>query len=196
MKKNSSFNLEELAKVMPVLTEKEQSTFIGGDRYLFNRSGKLVGQEEDPNNYFTIVEYNKDKDEYIEKASMGINGEVEQNHQLGTGYMFEGSGMNVDVFKFMADNTTVEWGLSTSGDSTGFLITSNDSTFVNTPLFDGGGYDKHYHSHPGYGTQGFSDDDKKAAVGFEKNGYRQHYLYTPQTQKLIEYDRDGRKINP
>lgn len=44
MKKLTKKSLEELAKVMPVLSEMEMRSHVGGDHYYFSSEGKLIRQ--------------------------------------------------------------------------------------------------------------------------------------------------------
>lgn len=49
MKKLTKMNLDELAKVMPVLSEVEQRQFVGGDLVIIDRKGFILDPSFYPN---------------------------------------------------------------------------------------------------------------------------------------------------
>ena len=46
MKKMTKKSLEELARIMPVLSEFEQTQFMGGDTYYMDQFGRITGKKE------------------------------------------------------------------------------------------------------------------------------------------------------
>lgn len=42
MKKLTKSSLEELAQTMPVLSEQEQSLYVGGDIYIMDQNGRII----------------------------------------------------------------------------------------------------------------------------------------------------------
>lgn len=181
MKKLVKSSLEELALEMPVLTELEQMAFIGGDKYIFDENGSLVNTIPMDHDYFAVQ-----NEDFEEVGSIAIEGGIEKNKDWTTGSMFSGEGIGVDVFKFMADNTKVEWALSTSGNSYGVLTTSERTNSVEHR--GQAGFDSFYHSHPGWGDYDkASEDDLRSAEDLKKLGYTNFQIYAPKREKFYSY---------
>lgn len=189
MKTITKKSLEELAKEMPVIEEFEMRQVIGGDKYVFNEMGALVNVIPDLNNYFTVLDENGK-----EKAEMALSDQFTRDTEdWPTGSMFVGRAITEDVFKFMADNTKVEWALSTNSGG-GLLTTSEQMDRVAHPLDpDNNEYEKFYHSHPdSLDYNDISDEDKDDARSREAAGYEEFYIYHPDNGSMISYDKNGR----
>lgn len=183
MKKLVKSSLEELALEMPVLTELEQMAFIGGDKYVFNDKGELIETEECDEDYFVVGFGDTAKE-------LQLSGDLTLT-QDNSGIGFEGSAMQKDVFEFLAQNTTVEWGYSFNEENNtqGFLYTSNDETTINgLPYKDG--YDSFVHNHGSNLTAEQRKDhtlvdcydhpsvtDKEDATISATKGYKNMYIY-------------------
>lgn len=73
MKKLTKSSLAELAKQMPVLSESEQSTYIGGDIFIIDRNGYIVD---------TITSSTQHG---LQTIGTGINGDSGNYIDLGSG---------------------------------------------------------------------------------------------------------------
>lgn len=136
MKKITRKNLMDLAKCMPQLSEFEQRECIGGDKFIFNTKGELVERISCEMNSF-----------WVGDKSIVLSGALSVSFESGVG--LEGNAVNKEVFEFFAQNTDVEWALSTSGNMQGFLYSSNDESSINAKFAMRKGYDSFYHNHGG-----------------------------------------------
>ena len=165
------------------MTELEQMAFIGGDKYVFNDKGELIETEECDEDSF-VVGFGETAKE------LQLSGDLTLT-QNNSGIGFEGSAMQKDVFEFLAQNTTVEWGYSFNEENNtqGFLYTSNDEKNIKNFAFKKG-YDSFVHNHGSDLSEEDrknhdfvdcldhpSNEDRKAATYAKENGYKNMYIY-------------------
>ena len=111
MKKITRMSLQELAKEMPVLSDAEQSAFIGGDRIIFDNSGHYLRTEVDDNTYDTIKIDGTNSGHILDASTTFSSYSYEDdNKNVATGFMF--SGASIGLFEFFAQGTEVEWAYS------------------------------------------------------------------------------------
>lgn len=171
MKKLLKFNLDELAEIMPVLDRCEMKKIVGGDIYYLNASGKLVNVVTDSSVNKIVCE--GDSSGFILPSTTTVcSGNYGINNRSGLAI----SGGNAKLFEYLANNTDVEWGMSSNnsdekngkkGTSNAYITTNYDHSTVDIhPL---PGYTNYTHNHPeGSGPSWGYDDNVKAA--YSKNG--------------------------
>ena len=197
MKKLTKKSLEELAKVMPVLSEMEMRSHVGGDHYYFSSEGKLIRQVSSIENVF-----------HAGGETLDISGTF--SVKQSSGLMIEGSNIGRDVFEFLADNTSVEWGYSSKNDSQeGYLYSSHERHHLTPTDIDlyKEGYDNFYHSHGEgiskndsglvdvYGHP--SDQDIKSIADGRAKGYSNFYIYNEARKgnnSYRQYDEHSRSM--
>ena len=138
--------LEQLKKHCEILDDEMQVKTIGGGiKYYFDNQGHVVFQEsiEGDNDVISIG-----------NRTMELSGPLGlmESSTERSGIAFDGEGLNRDVFKFLADNTSVEWAYCfTDGENGGFLATYNDEHSVGITEdpddFATLGYDSVIHNH-------------------------------------------------
>ena len=152
MRKLTKSNLEELAKVMPVLSEEEQKGYVGGNIFYLDRAGHIMETviadgpdiircEPDPSDANKVptgasfvLPNNVSVSSYVGEGINGDSGEKETYN----GVKLEGDGLNMDVFGFLAKNTDVEWGYSTPSEECtgGYMNTTHSENSVKGEVYD------------------------------------------------------------
>lgn len=171
MKKLLKLNLDELAEIMPVLDRREMSKIVGGDIYHLNASGQVVKVDKDSSVNKIVCE--GDNSGFILPSTTTVTSGIYGN-QGRSGLAI--SGGNAKLFEYLADNTDVEWGMSSNssdekngkkGTSNAFITTNYDHSTVDIHPVQG--YTNYTHNHPeGSGPSWGYDDNVKASYG--KNG--------------------------
>ena len=183
MKTLKRLHLAELERIMPTLDTIEQSAIFGGDKFCFNTSGYC----------YNIIEDDGPDEIYVDGAKSGYILESGKLNVSGT--MTKGksgtriTGGNKNLFKYLSNNTEVEWGMSYND------IGENPDGIIDTNYSTGGvefqpieGYDTYIHSHPG-GTPTASDLDNEIKSTYTGHGrYAEKYNY----KKFQIYGRDER----
>lgn len=215
MKKIIKKNLDELARIMPVLSEYEQQRFVGGKVVLMDENGYIIDLDKAEDSHYQEIRdlfternmsyssYNMDagttyfmiasKNDLKIKDSSGTYLNNGYDTSINAEGDIEGNAITKDVFEFIARNTDVEWGYySTSGGAYGRLVTSNSGTSVcvlneNEQVK----YDSYYHSHPAsvdHEPDKASEKDIEYANNLTKGGYEQIGIYDAKTGNYINYD--------
>ena len=146
-KTNQRCNLHQLGASMSALDKSFLQMLVGGGtKYFFDEHGNITGTE-------TIA--GADDVIYVNgnnmslSGSMGLKEPAEGGQQSGV--TFTGSALSPEVFKFLADNTDVEWEYCfKKGESGGLLTTSNSKHSVDIPdeaKASKTGYDSLMHNH-------------------------------------------------
>ena len=186
MKKITRMSLQELAKEMPVLSDAEQSAFIGGDRIIFDNSGHYLRTEVDDNTYDTIKIDGTNSGHILDASTTFSSYSYEDdNKNVATGFMF--SGASIGLFEFFAQGTEVEWAYSYNekekGESNGMLHTTHQTNEIYGKFYSG--FDSYVHSHPNNYT-GYSPEDMQVKTGLmdERKGYsyKNFYVYAPDLE--------------
>jgi len=161
--------------------------------YYFNNHGEILGTElSSTGTRFSIGKYVEGQ--WQEAASMDVSAEPLKypigNDEANSGYYLEGTAMTEEIFKFMADNTYVEWSLCSreevNGSGYGRLTTRNKSYGCDTPILSNG--EKFFHSHPRSDGTSPSDEDIEALAALREEGYTEFYIYNPRNQHTVPYD--------
>ncbi len=164
--------------------------------YYFDNHGHILGTElSTTGTKFSIGSYSNGQ--WHETASKDISGEPSKvaigDDEQHSGYYFDGPHMTVDVFKFMADNTYVEWSLccraEVNGSGYGRLTTRNKSESCATFILSEG--EKFFHSHPRNDGTSPSEEDIEALEDLREEGYSEFYIYNPRNQHTVSYDENG-----
>lgn len=180
MKKVTKMSLRDLAKEMPVLSELEQSAFVGGDKLVFDKAGHYIETVWDGNDYNTVNIEGTNSGYILGSETTFSSYEYkDDNGSTATGFMF--SGADIGLFEFFAGGTDVEWAYSYNEDDkdedAGILNTTHSTNSVQG-LYSSG-FDSFTHSHPN-GETGFSDEDRNTFEGLRNRyGYENFSSYAP-----------------
>ena len=195
MLKLKRLHLEELEDRFQVLSKEEQETLFGaGKTYTFDRNGRLVGSPVDNGSE------NPDKikvgnntcncptDVHIDTfAGQWDTGEVDENNdpvmESYSGVSITGA--NPAMFRFLARNTVVEWGLSYNEKAEnrenlpyGVMATNyNESEIKPDSNILKAGYDTLYHSHPNGSPASCDDIEVFNSIRNRYNQTINHYIY-------------------
>ena len=180
----------------------------GEEIYEFDENGKFLGVSGEKGSPDQIAIKNADgttmamSKEYDHGTiKLGLKGYVEKKDNSSVfvqSLQITGDHIALECFKFVADNTTVEWALIRVGNVTGeneinFLASSQESGHNSTlSLLNGTTYKvrEHWHSHPD-GKITVSDTDAKFSDQlryrfgdpFDINGFIPTYIYSKGKQK-------------
>ena len=165
----------------------------GETEYEFDQKGKLVNTIDNDNKFDQIHIIDKDgkrlssSKEYEAETIFNMQEDVPSNSSLcGNATIFEVGNQEVsdEIFSFMAENTTVEWGTlqaesKDDGSCHNFVGTNHNEGRINvTTIIENKGYsiERTMHNHPDGLT--ISEADHKAAASREsRNPNLQSYLY-------------------
>ena len=177
--------MEDLKKSFGAMSELEQALYIGGGKeYVFDGYGKLLETKENDLDYNMVVRgsaYHIIHNE-LTFSSYYISWKNEDGtYSQGVCTQIEGG--DFDMFKFLASNTSVEWGgmvnggKNVAGSNPCTMITCNDRGTVAGVLQDG--YDTYIHSHPHGGSPSHTDNDEDERQEMKDAGYDYQGTYTP-----------------
>ena len=178
----------------------------GMDIWEIDKLGNVVNRIED-----------KKQDTFyiVENSSSGAWQRTEQSISFDYGTIFNNTNKTVfkskdeesgaRLFKFLSDNTIVEFGLINTLNSESFIMSDNNEhsinmhAFVRTTIPDSYTLTSFVHSHPRNSIpSGYLEDlgdigDKSMANKYrESNNYRiEHYVYQPKYNRLIQYDENS-----
>ncbi|MCR5192293.1 MAG: hypothetical protein K6D59_03215 [Bacteroidales bacterium] len=188
----------------------------GCDEWEINQQGRVVNRiETNKHDAFFIVDENGNRmmdDNYIIKYKSikfeyGTVSEFPQNKYFlpPSGFEIKNNSSGSELFKFLADNTTVEFGLVTTKETGSYVMTNHKENAVDATGFamnldkKGTTIISISHNHPqGCPPSGFNSNDThgdrySAQRLFSSNGNRVNYfVYSKQTQQFTMYD--GEKI--
>jgi len=205
MAKIKKYSLEQLSKVNQILNKEEEMFLIGGGTaYIMDNYGNIQATNPcDGNDRISIVngstygstfvpDYGSSSGSEIDSGkTFMLSSSITTSHygQNGAGLTIEGQGSNTALFQFLANNTSVEWGLNSNGKGgDNCCINSSHETSELDGLFLKG-YDSYYHSHPA-NTDYLSEDDYETYQGVENKrdkdtnektyNYKVMGIYTPR----------------
>ena len=183
--------MEDLKKSFDAMSELEQALYIGGGKeYVFDGYGKLLETKENDLDYnmgergsaYHII-HNE-----LTFSSYAISWE-NANGTQGHGICTQIEGGDLDMFRFLASNTNVEWGAMfnggkhAAGSSPCKLITNNSKDYVVGNLSST--CDTYVHSHPdGYTVA--SEDDKRRGDDEITKQYQYWGIYNPKTDRIVD----------
>lgn len=181
MSKLRKYGLDDLKENMQKLSSEEISEIVGGDTYVFNRYGRLIEHEVDdcPNDLVVVSHPSGSESVYWTKGKMSMKIEACEYEDTNTsepryGSRVEFRNAELGLFKFFADNTSVEWnafynGSRDASDETGcFLRTISDPYQVvgsDMSMM----YSNMIHNHPDY-NKNPSTADRIAAEDYKNSG--------------------------
>lgn len=195
MKDLEKYSSEQLKKVNESLTEAEQSVFAAnamGKDFVFDSAGNVISETYNTLGY--------------DRALCGSNQYILSAGSLSTSTYTAKSkddrdfpitvqgtaltGGNLGLFKFLADNTTVEWQALYNG---GEKYSDYSNCYIQTSHQEGicagqvlSGYNSMVHNHPkGYNFA--SSDDNNAKRVFEENSYTNFGIYAIGNPKFKFY---------
>ena len=209
MKKLTKKSLEELAQVMPVLSEMEMRECIGGDMIILNREGQILStgdtemyrgvipdydikMNDEKNTHWVVISPSGD---FVGScSSMGSLKRNGSEYDSGVANInnldLEGSAINKDVLKFLGNNTDVEWMmLENESGNYSRLMTDNKENGVSV---DGGmlsGYTTVYHTHPDIDGKDPlpSQVDRNSISDFQAGGIQKCVVYSAKDKKWYVY---------
>ena len=176
----------------------------GMDIWEINSTGYVVNRIEDKEqDSFYIVDKNSDGEWERTEESISFEYGTFKNDSEKT--YFEGNTeASADLFKFLADNTSVEMGMI-STDSYSVVFSDNNEGSINMKTVakdiknNGDILQSFVHSHPGNTIpSGFNEGEKRytgdrsVAWLFDTSQGKQinHYIYAPKYGVLIQYNKD------
>lgn len=207
-KKLTRKTLDQLAESMIILCKEEQMDFIGGKMVIATQNGEL-STTFDSNIIGSIISDYKTMEDDKEKVYWCVldnNGGYKVHSSVGTinssesyanGLSIQGSAVNKDTFKFLSQNTDVEWGMFEDNQQdeseekvASQLFTSGRSHDIVPPgrkpgQSTYGGFDTMYHSHPTSGDA--SPSDLENANIFDDRGIKDQYIYDVQNDQYKLY---------
>ena len=170
MKKLTKKSLEELAQVMPVLSEVEMRECVGGDIVYINADGVFLRKENNPtvnevriegtSFYKTLPEGTYVQTFMYDYEAEGESGAMERRQGSGIMFMCSGSGSYEEqkaFFESLARNTNSEWGWAhdnagkdPNAQMNSMIFSTNDSNSLDSTIFleQASEYNAFYHSHP------------------------------------------------
>lgn len=174
---------------MAFVNKDQQVNLLGsGYTYTFSSDGTYT-QSEDGNTHNTIVAGGSERIIYNELTCEPYS---DMYGNLGGS---EITGLDYDGFKFLADNTDVEWGayfnggFSASGGTPCILQTSHSHTACLAAT--GSGYDTYLHSHPAEGNSDYSPSDWEAWRDmYINNDVTNFGIYTVSNRKIKDHSND------
>lgn len=176
----------------------------GMDIWEINSTGYVVNRIEDKEqDSFYVVDKNSDGE--WERTGESISFEYGTFKNDSEKTYFEGNTeASADLFKFLADNTSVEMGMI-STDSYSVVFSDNNEGSINMKTVakdiknNGDILQSFVHSHPGNTIpSGFNEGEKRytgdrsVAWLFDTSQGKQinHYIYAPKYGVLIQYNKD------
>ncbi|MEG1729954.1 MAG: JAB-like toxin 1 domain-containing protein, partial [Bacteroidaceae bacterium] len=131
-------------------------------------------------------------------ASFAITGTIDIKGEqvgegIGSGYTLRGTGANFDLFKFMSDNSDVEYALLyNSKTGQGTFSTTQEQMAVSNIEIPGdkeyGKYDTFYHNHPAiHDSKYYSEKDAITTDALAEKGLKKSILYNEDTGKTSTY---------
>lgn len=193
--KISKRTLNELSKELSVLSIEEQTSFVGGDKYVFNDQGMIIDTVSCEGNY---IQFGTDG------AIKELHGTFNVTNYGVSGCTMEGTAVNKDLFEMIAGETNSEWALSLNSGGAyggdGYLATSLEQHQVAADIAYKKGYDSIYHNHGDgadgsnydmrdiYGCPSGDDIRELNALGKDPDyDYKMFYIYNEISQDEDKY---------
>ncbi len=187
MKRLNIAQLEELSKKYLRISEEELMNFYGGgETYRFDSKGNLTIEQNDFD-YNMVFAGNSS---YIYDGTLTLSSYVSNGV---SGHTINGA--NLGLFKFLAENTNVEWGalyegkLDSDNSTECLLQTTHQKDSVNMEYDTTSGYTSFIHSHPS-SYPNYSDTDAETWMDmYDNNEYITNYgIYV--NGKIKDYSDD------
>lgn len=164
--------IDEIRKEMPNLNDDEEKSVIGGQGglYIISDDGRIVFSSNSSSDGVIIAIGSIDSGNIIR-----LPGDTQINQTPDGGYMITGSGINKDLFEYIAQNTSVEWALYGNSEN-GYIPGMNTSNhYRDVTIYGMPGCDTVYHNHEYNPNPSRADESGK---GYYQNNY-------------IYYEQDG-----
>lgn len=185
MKKLTKKSLEELAQVMPVLSEMEMRECVGGDIiHMLSNGGIMSITPTDDAQDIVVVSnpnYCGPTNSIVVPAGTTFYKEVKEDGKSGN-LVFANMSGNFEeqksFFESLSDMTDVEWGFAGNSEKEnagGLIFTSHEENNLDGTTAFKKGFNSLYHSHSGSGIASPTDDETKS--NFEKYGYEDFQIY-------------------
>lgn len=195
MKQLKRVHLADLQMKMKEMSRSEMMSYVGGERYEFDRMGNLVDVRE-------AKEGERDNVIIIGSKEFQLDGSLGYINQK-SGLSFSGENVSSGLFMFLADNTDVEWAYGfNENEEGGALMTSHDKHSVNYTSGFFSGYDSCAHNHaqnmsglgyPDYKVEEYNDLPSSSDIAVsQSNGIKNSYIYNETSGKWKEYDENTR----
>lgn len=180
MKELKKKNLETLAKIMPVISEVEQSIYIGGDLYQVNLFGSVRLVERNSDNFDTLTS------QYENAGSIQVSKDI-LSGMVGNGAtcIVPSSSTCKTLFEYCANNTGVEWGYRIDKMGNHVIWTDNQMMSLSVDDYITGMCTNIVHSHVS-SSGGPSDEDIEYAKKFPGVTFQ---IYC--NGKYVKYDGNG-----
>ena len=203
MKKLTKSSLEELAQVMPVLSEKEQRMYMGssGDVMALDMNGNVINdtamlREQIPD-YDKQVADTKNTYWYVFNGDQIVGNCVSEGtvkfNEVPSGYAnvrdMEGTAVNRDVLQMLGESTDIEWMMFQNDSGYARLITEQRPDGVDYQIANDQNYNTVCHTHPeltGYNPRP-SDEDRASTGLFMDMGIDKCMIYSDLTNSWIVY---------
>ena len=184
MKKLTKKSLEELAQVMPVLSEIEMRECIGGDVIHMLADGHIIGitQTDDAQDVVSVFNPDYSGSKVDIKVPIGTTFYREEKDGVTGNFVFANmSGTfeeQKEFFESLSDMTNVEWGFAGNSEQEnagGLIFTSHLENHLDGSTAFINGFNSLYHSHSGSGVASSTDEETRS--NFEEYGYEDFQIY-------------------
>ena len=181
MSKLRKYGLDDLKENMQKLSSEEISEIVGGDTYVFNRYGRLIEHEVDdcPNDLVVVSHPSGSESVYWTKGKMSMKIEACEYEDTNTsepryGSRVEFRNAELGLFKFFADNTSVEWnafynGSRDASDDTNCMLRTIGDRYQVSGADVSDEYSNMIHNHPDKGRSP-SDADRENSSSYDNSG--------------------------
>ncbi len=184
MKTLTKNSIEELAQVMPTLSEVEMREYVGGDVIHMLSDGHIISITKTNDAQDVVSVFNP----YYHGSKVNIKVPVgttfyreEQDGVTGNFVFANMSGTfeeQKEFFESLSDMTNVEWGFAgnSEDENAGSLIfTSHLENHLNGSTAFKNGFNSLYHSHSESGVASPTDEETRS--NFERYGYEDFQIY-------------------
>ena len=198
MTKLKKYSLEDLEKTFQCMNELEKAMLVGGGyKYRFDAQGHMKGCEYIAGSHSFVCAGNNS---YEIAGDIAISSTPASDDFKDGGLSIKGG--DVNLFKFLAQNTGVEWAASYNPGSDAVINTCFTEDAVDTDRIKG--YSRHIHSHPiTCDTQGVasSHDISAAVYSMKASGkglydYTNYEIYVPQSDVIDDYTKEVKNEMP
>lgn len=198
MQKLKKYSLKDLKRSFECMNELEKAMLIGGGyRYSFDAQGHMTGCEYIAGSHsFVYAGHNS-----FEVAGDIIISSTPANNDFKDGGLSIKGG-DINLFKFLAQNTGVEWAASYNPGNDAVINTCFTEDAVETNRISG--YSRHIHSHPiECDTQEIASSHDISAAVYSMKGtehgtynYSNFEVYMPQKDQTEDYTNEVKNSMP
>lgn len=192
MKTIKRISLKEVASQCSVMDAKEIASFLGGgDNYSVDSSGNFEKTGENDYDYDVV---SAGSNSYDVDGSLSVTTYVTTGSVQGT----QVEGGDYDLFKFLADNTDVEWGAVFSGgvnaqdwtDCTIQTTHDDDSCQMEIDMSDPYKYNTMVHSHPKRSENSPSEQDEATWSDlYDSTNINNFGIYYSRSGRVVDYSK-------